>query len=319
MSLHRSRVLFRSGMILAAGNVSGQIISLIRNMVVARMVGPEDFGVAVTFAVSLSILEAAFAHGFDKLLIQDKDGHNPVLQSMLHTLLVGRGLISGLALYFAAPLLTQAFKVPEALLAYQLLALVPVIRGFAHLDVVRIQRDMKFGRSQVVQISSQLFGLTVAVAHAIIFQSYWAMLWGILSQIVALVMLTQFAAERSYRLGWNVGFSSRILGFSWPLMLNGIVLVLAAQADRLIVGAMLSLTDLAIYGAASMVVTAFLTLLAKIAGDLSLPWISEVRDAPTVYRRRQNLIGATISFGAILVFAPMALLGGGRCHSIVWG
>lgn len=304
------RSLLRGGVVLTAGNMLSQILSLVRNMIVARLVGPEDFGVAVTFAVTLSVLEAALAHGFDKLLIQDKDGDDIELQSMLHTILVGRGLVLGAILFIAAPFLAQAFNIPEATLAYQILALVPVMRGFAHLDVMRVQRQMHFAPSQWLQILSQLAGLVVAITYALIFQNYWAMLWGIIGQLFVFLMLTHVIASRSYLLGWNSAFTRRVIGFSWPLMLNGIVLVLSSQADRLIVGTMLSLTDLAIYGAASMLVTAFLTLLAKVAGDLSLPWISETRDVPEEYRNRHAIIGAAVSFGCVFVFAPIALLGG---------
>lgn len=304
------RSLLKSGAILTAGNMLSQILSLVRNMIVARLVGPEDFGVAVTFAVTLSVLEAALAHGFDKLLVQDKDGDDIELQSMLHTILVGRGLVLGAILFIAAPFLAQAFNIPEATLAYQFLALVPVMRGFAHLDVMRIQRQMHFAPSQWLQILSQLAGLVVAITYALIFHNYWAMLWGIIGQLLVFLMLTHVIASRPYLLGWNSAFTRRVIGFSWPLMLNGIVLVLSSQADRLIVGTMLSLTDLAIYGAASMLVTAFLTLLAKVAGDLSLPWISETRDVPEEYRNRHAIIGAAVSFGCVFVFAPIALLGG---------
>jgi len=303
------RRLLRGGMVLSGGSALSQVLSLVRNLIVARLVTPEDFGVAVTFAVTLSILEAAFAHGFEKLLIQDSEGEDETLQSMLQTILVGRGFLVAALIFFSASWIAHLFSIPDATFAYQLLALVPLIRGFAHLDVKRVQRELRFAPDLGVQLLSQLVGVVVAASYAWVSGNYWAMLWGILAQVTVQTVLTHVVAVRRFRLGWRQEYTRRVLGFSWPLMLNGLVLILSSQGDRLLVGARLSVADLAIYSAAAMLLTAGLMFLAKVAGELSLPWLSAVKHDKDRYLRRHSVVGAAVATASVAVFGPLAVIG----------
>jgi len=307
--MSENRKLMRGGLVLSIGNALSQVLSLVRNLIVARLVTPDDFGVAVTFALTLSVLEAAFAHGFDKLLIQDEDGEDEMLQSMLHCLLLLRGVVICAIIFFAAPWIALLFDIPEAKSAYQILALVPLLRGLMHLDVKRIQRNMRFTPDLAVRLISQALGLVVAISYAWVFQDYWAMLWGVLVQVLSLTLLSHFFAVRRYSLGWNPQYSSRVIGFSGPLMINGIIMIFSDQGNRLLVGARLSVSNLAIFSAAAMPLEAGLGFLSQVAGDLSVPWLSAAKSDPKKYKRRHGLVGLAISVATLVVFAPLAMIG----------
>jgi len=303
------RQLLRGGMVLSAGSALSQVLSLVRNLAVARLVSPDQFGIAVTFALTLSMLEAAFAHGFDKLLVQDEDGEKEPLQSMLHAVLVVRGLFIGAMLFVAAPWIALAFDVPEATLAYQLLALVPVARGLMHMDVKRIQRKMLFAPDILSRLISQAVGVAVAIGYAWVFRDYWGMLWGVLSQTILLTLLTHYYAERRYQVGWTQFYAQRVIRFSVPLMINGLIMILSDQATRILVGARLSVSQLAIFSAAIMPLEAGLAFLAQVFGDLSVPWLASARSEPDLFRQRHSLLGTAICVTTVAVFAPFALIG----------
>lgn len=301
--------ILRGGAVLAAGNAVSQVLSLVRNLIVARLVLPEDFGVAVTFALTLSVLEAAFAHGFDKLLIQDRDGEDETLQSMLQTALVLRGALIGAIMLIGAPWIAYYFDIPEASDAYQILALVPVIRGFLHLDVKRIQRKMSFGPDLSIRLAAQFSGIVVAAVLAWIWQSYWAMLWAVVVQVMIEVLLSHVMASRRYGLGWNPVFTNRVLAFTIPLMINGIVMIMSTQGTQVAIGGQLSVTDLAVYSASAMLVGAGLAFLARVAGDLGLPWIAATKGDAELYKRRHGLLGAAIAMSTVIIFSPLVLVG----------
>jgi O-antigen/teichoic acid export membrane protein len=303
------RKLIRGAAVLAAGNAGSQVLSLLRNLIVARLMAPEDFGIAVTFALTLSVLEAAFAHGFDKLLVQDEDGTEESLQSMLQSVLLARGVVLALAIFVAAPWIAHFFGIPDATLAYQMLALVPLIRGFAHLDVKRVQRDMDFSSDLIVRLTAQVIGIVVAAVCAFVFRDYWAMLWAVLAQVLCETLLSHMMATRRFRLGWDSHYADRIIGFTVPLMVNGIVMLLAGQGTQIAIGGLLSVTDLALFSASAMLASAGLMFLARVTGDLSLPWLSTAKNDQALYRRRHRLIGTFIAAMTLAVFAPLSLIG----------
>ena len=55
---------------LSIGQIGSSACSFIRNIVVARVLSVEEFGIAATFAMTLSIVEMSSQLALDKYLIQ---------------------------------------------------------------------------------------------------------------------------------------------------------------------------------------------------------------------------------------------------------
>ena len=191
----------RGASTLMAGNAGVQILGLLCNLLIARLVAPEDFGVAATFAALLSILDGISDMAWDKLIIQAKDGDDASLMASVHSLNLLRGLLLAIALFFNAEYLANLFGVPEAENAFAWLALVPLVRGLSHMDPKRFQRDMSFGPEINVSLGSHLLGLIVAVITALWLGDYRAMLWGLVAQALGQAVITQVLAERRYQVG----------------------------------------------------------------------------------------------------------------------
>ncbi|MBS0564126.1 MAG: polysaccharide biosynthesis protein, partial [Proteobacteria bacterium] len=49
--------MLKKAVMVVTGNALGFLLSLIRNLVVARLISPENYGIASSFAVSMSIVE----------------------------------------------------------------------------------------------------------------------------------------------------------------------------------------------------------------------------------------------------------------------
>ena len=139
------RRVFAGAAVLATGKVAGQGCVLIRNIIIARLIGPENFGIAATFAITVTLLEMASDVASDKLLIQAENGDDPRLQKTAQFLLAARGLFLAVVLCALVWPVSKLFEVSQARWAFWWLAVVPIIRGLVHLDVKRMHRDMRFG------------------------------------------------------------------------------------------------------------------------------------------------------------------------------
>ena len=298
----------RGGIQLLGGHGAVQFILLLRNFCIARLISPEEFGVAATFALTLSVLEAISDMSFAKLLIQDRDGDQPRFQAVLQALTLGRGLLMGAAIFAAAEPIARIFGVPEAADAYRWLALAPALKGFAHLDIKRVQRSLNFTAELRLMIVAQLSGLLVAVALAWVLRDYMAVLWGVLAQATVYCMGAHVLAERRYQLALGGDEVAKALRFGWPLMLNGVVVMLAMQGDRALVGARLSMTDLAIYTVASMLVGALQLPMQKITTSLTLPWMAAAQETP-FFAKRYGMTADFLTILALLILVPVTLLG----------
>lgn len=304
-----ARRLMRGALVLLVGQGGGQLLGLVRNFAVARLVAPEDFGVAVAFAALLSMLEAASDMAWDKLLIQARDGEDSDLMESIHALTVIRGALLALLLWVAAAPLAALFDVPEAADAFAWLALIPLLRGLIHMDVKRLQRDLRFGPEVQATLLSHLVGMIVAVWLAWTLGDYRAMLWGLVAQSLTLMAASHALAERRYRLGLRAARIRQIFAFGWPLLLNGLVIVASAQGDRLLVGAEIGVRELALYAAAAMLFEAARTMISKVFGNLALPWLAAAQAEHSLLARRYLLFAAAMAGAAILCFLPLILVG----------
>lgn len=294
---------------LFAGEAGVQLTRFLRNLVLARLLTPEDFGVATTFALILTSLEYMSDLSLEKLIVRDPDGNNEEMMAAITLLSIARFALLALAVFLSADWLADIFDVPDAAGAYRLFALVPIIRCFIHLDMFRVQRELNFRIQVYANILSQIIGLIVAGVLAWITRDYTSVVWGTIVQTLALVGFTHWMAERPFRASWHKDYMTRALIFGWPLIVNGLVLMMVSMADRMLVGAAMGMRELAIYTIAVLLVTVAGSSLSRIVGNVSLPWLSVKQEEPVAFQNRYTQLGHTIGLIAVLFFVPITLLG----------
>jgi O-antigen/teichoic acid export membrane protein len=231
--------------------VASRGLSLIRNIVFARLLAPQDWGLAATFWVTLSLVEILGSLSSDRLLVQADDGDDEALQRTAQLVLALRGAVLAVLLVAIAPLATAWFGVPDATWAYRTLALIPMARGLTHLDLYRVQRQLRFGPLVRLELASQAAALLAAWPLAKAVPSAWAVLWVEVGKTLVLVAGSHLLAERSYGWGADPARARRLFAFGWPLGLNAVVIYLVFQGDPMIIGRYAGLTAVGLYSVAS--------------------------------------------------------------------
>lgn len=312
------RKVFSGFSTLAAGQAFSQGMSFLRNMIVARMISREDFGVAATFAITVSLLEMISNMAWDKLLIQAPDGDEENLQSSAQLMMVLRGIINAMLIFALAYPITYLFKVPEAEWAFRWLAAVPFLRGMAHLDCKRIQREMQFRPDVTIEVVSQTIAVLLAWPLAAWLQDYSAMLWVVITQATILSIGSHLVASRPYRWKWDKKYVNRILTFGWPLAINGLLMFGILEGDRLIVGAGYSMQDLGVYSVAFALAMMPTVTLAHVSMSLLLPLLSRTQSDPDAFMRhyRRSAISLSLVSGAIAI---AFILAGGWFTVLIYG
>lgn len=312
------RSVFTGGTVLGTGQTLSRALSFVRNVIVARLIAPEDFGVAATFAITVSLLEMVSDLAADKLIIQAKDGDEPRLQATAQLWQFGRGLASAMLICALAWPTTMLFEVPQARWAFYWLALVPLLRGLLHLDVRRLQRHMRFAPMVATELGSQLLVVLLAWPLAAWLRDYSAMLWLLIAQSATLALLSHLLAERPYRWDWDPGSARRLFSFGWPLLINGLLMFGVFQGDRLIVGAGYSMEDLGVYSVAFALTLTPTLMLAAFSGSLLLPLLSRVQDDQEELARRYTLCAQVLALAAGMIAVPFIVVGG-KLVTLVYG
>lgn len=314
MSLKKSFI--KGGMVLGLSQLAGQACSLGRNVIIARLVSPADFGIAAIFVMVMAFLDMISNLSLDRLLVQAEDGDEALLQNTAHYLHFLRGVAScTIILIFAGPLATL-FSVPQAKYSFYALAFIPLINGFIHLDSKRMEREMQFWPGASVELASQIISLLLAWPLGGIFGDYRAMLALLFIKTIITVAGTHLVSSRTYTWSRNREYIRRFFIFGWPLLISGILLFSILQGDRFIIGAAKKLfgssydmTDVGLYSAAFTLSMIPAMMCTKISDSLLLPILSRIKNAESDFIEKSQSFGNCLAVIAALFAACMVLFG----------
>ncbi len=304
--------MLKKALMLVSGNAFGSALLLVRNLLVARLLSPEDYGIASTFAIAMSIVEMMSYLGLQQMIVVDKDGDDPHVQAAMQGFQAIRGTFSSIVMYLIAGPYAAFLGISQVTWAYQLLALVPLMNGFQHFDQHRLKRHLNFTPSIISSAVPALVALLTLWPLALIYSDYRIMLASLLIQGVAMVALSHLTAERRYRLAFDMAIIRRSMVFGWPLLMNGVLLFGIFNGEKLIVGRELGIAALAIF---SMGFTLTLTPTLVMANSIQsffLPQLSSARDRPADFQLLGRvtmesglIVAVVLVLGTVLIGGPL--------------
>jgi O-antigen/teichoic acid export membrane protein len=211
-----------------------RMASLIRLAIVARLVGPHEFGLVALAMVAMSSVQAFSTPGITVALLQPGRQERPLLDTAW-TLLVVRGLAVAALVFLAAPLVGALFDAPRVVPLLRVLALGPILDGLANIGLVEYRRSLFLRRYLVIQAWGPIADMVVSIALALWLRDAWALVGGWIAMWT--VRLVASYAGHPFRPRWRLDrtHARRLLGYgrwvsasasvSWLLSegVNGVV------------------------------------------------------------------------------------------------
>ncbi len=310
----------RGGTAYFIATLVSQASALLRYVVLARLLGPEQLGLAATLVVTASFFDMISDTGADRYLVQNRDGDKVKVQDLVQLVLVGRGLVSAAGMAIFAIPIAYFYNTPRLAGGLAILGLAPLINGFLHLDIRRAQREHDFRPQARCMIVAECVGVAATLIAAWATRSFTAILYGLIARALVMVLMSHWQGKRPYKLAWDGNHAPDLARFAVPLMLNGFVLFILSQGDRVLVGNQLGVKALGYYSAVMLLVFYPSVVLASYLNGIYIPLIASKRDS--VIDRNRVIDGFrglwfTLALAMVVGFAFVApflvpLLFGGR-------
>ena len=286
------------------------VLSFVRNVIIARLLSVEDFGIAATFSLVITLIETTSQLALDKYIIKSRYGSNRRIIDTSHTIMLIRGLITSAVLFvFAAPV-ARLFELPDLIWVYQVLAIVPAIRGFIHLGSAVQQKGNNFITLSMMDFVSQVLGTLLLPLLLWGWPDYRAVLYVTILISVLAVVTSHIFSKGYFRFGFNKAVFFDAISYSWPLLLSGILIFLVLQGDRMIVASFYTLEELAVFTVVFSLLSMPVLVLSKIFFSLYLPRYSQefLTSSGKVGNEYFNSLLVTFSL-SFLMLAGFTLLG----------
>lgn len=306
----------KGGIQLVLGQFVTQTASLIRNVVIARLLIPEDFGLATTFVLTLTMLEMISSMSVEMLLVQSKNGGRKEYLESVHGFLLLRGFAVAVLVYISSGIIASIFKTQELQWAYQLLSIVPIIKAFTHMDFKKVQRAYNYKKQMWVEMIPQIVSL-VFIYPIYLFDSGPVLgLWVVVLQSISMVFVSHFFADCEYKISFKLQLIKEVFSFGAPLVLSGLLMFFAIQGDRFLIGYFYSPYEFGVFSAIALLVLNVSNSLAKVSMTLMLPPLA--RSEGEFFYRVFNYFSASV-IGIALVFGFLFLFLGEWLISLLYG
>jgi O-antigen/teichoic acid export membrane protein len=298
------------GVLLFSGFAGAQAMSLVRNAMLGHILAKGDFGIAAILTLLLQLLDNLTDLGVDRLIVQAKDGDEPRFVATNHTALVIRGVLIATILFVTSGAIADFFAVPQAAAAVAAIALVPLLKGLQHLDARRAQRHLKNRPFLSIEVAPQLVALALTWPVVSYVPDFQAVVWLSLAQGVTALVVSHAVAERRYALAFDLPILKRLIDFGWPIWLSAFPLVAVYHGDRIVIGRLLGIEDLAGYSAAFMVAMVPGLIASKVGQSLMLPIFAAARGNAAQLKRQFAALTEATAIAAALYLATAVLAGG---------
>jgi O-antigen/teichoic acid export membrane protein len=286
----RIQTLARGIGITLPGRLIGRGLAVLAQVVLARLLGPEAFGLYAIAWAMLRLGESGVTLGLDQGVIHfgSRDaatGDGARLKGIFHPSLgmaLAFGTAVGAVLYLLAPLIAvQIYDEPDLVVVIRWLSPAFAFAAGLHVSAAatRVSQRMQFS-----VVSKVIFQpLTNIILVVVAFLLGWGVLGavgaGVVSYGLAALLAIFFVRRlfpRIFTLPIRTSMPVReLLRYSLPASLAALFTMGMVNADRLLVGLFLPIEDVGIYQAASLVSVIFALILAALSMAFS-PMVAEL-------------------------------------------
>ena len=242
-----ARVL-RSASWLMIGYGGGQVLRLAANLILARLLFPEAFGLMALINVVIMGLTLFSDTGINAAIAQSNRGDDPKFLDTAYSIQVVRGLVLW-ALTGAMAWPVAAFYGEPALLWYLPIAgAAMAVTGFLPTRIETAHRHLLVGRVTALELTSQAFGVASMIVLAVLTQSVVALVIGGVFQAIVKLTLSRFMIPgRANSFRWENKAVREQLNFGKWIFLSTAFWFITSQGDRLFLGKFVTLEVLGLY------------------------------------------------------------------------
>ena len=280
---------------------TSQVIRLLSNLLLTRLLFPEAFGLMAIIQVFMQGLAMFSDVGIGPSIIQNRRGDDPAFLNTAWTLQVIRG--------FGLFAFTCLISVPVAYFYHEpsLMTLMPVaglsavIAGFNPTKLITANRKLFLGRITVIDIAAQIISVATLVVLAWSLNSVWALvLGGLVGGIAKLFFVHKFISGIKNKFCWDSDSLRSMVHFGKWIFLSSILGFFVQQGDKLVLATFMSTAELGIYSIAFFLASAPLALNQKLNHLIFFPIYSELKDLSSDQLRPKVIKARIASCGLLL-------------------
>jgi len=199
-----------------------QGIQFVVQIVPARLLFPQDYGLIALVAVFISFANIFVVSGFNTALIQKKEADEVDFSSVFYLSLSLAALIY-FVLFVTAPVIAGFFREPQLIIVLRVLSLTLFFGAINSVQNTYLAKNMMFKKQFFSSVGGILVSGIVGVAMALIGCGVWALVIQQLVNQFIITIILWFTVKWRPRLIFSLKRTKILFAFGWKLLVSSLL------------------------------------------------------------------------------------------------
>lgn len=290
----------------AVGKFGVEILSFLGNVLIARVLLPDDYGVMAMIAIFIGLANTLSDSGFNDCLIRKPDCDRTDIGTIA-TYNIVASLILYALMFFLAPWIAGFFHREELELVTKIVAIGVVLKAFTLSGFVQLNKELKFKKNSIINVTSSIVSIIGTYVLALCGAGYWALVFQpLLVALSNIIMLLVVDCWRPY-FCFNWSRFKKMFSFSSNLLVSYLVTTVSTNIYGFIIGKFYTAEQLGYYNQAQKMQTVPTQGINNVVMTTSYPIITKQKDTNTRYRMYVSLFEKYVAIIAFVVFFLISL------------
>jgi teichuronic acid exporter len=276
---------------------------------IARVIGPESFGLIGMLTIFMLLAESVVSNGFSQALIQRSHQLTEEDLSTIFYVNLAWGLAMYLLLYFCAPLIADFYHQPQLIDISRVLFIVVLVNSLTVVARAKLTIALDFKSQAIAGTTSTLLSSIIGVYFALKGHGYWALVWLLISRATINTLSLWFFCRWLPTLTFSLKSFKLLFGFGSNLMLAGLVATFVNNLYVALIGRYFNATQVGYFTQATNLSNYLSQFISSTLQGVTYPIMTSVKeDRDRLVNIYTQLISITmlISLPLLVGFAAVA-------------
>ena len=260
-----------------AERFGAQIITFVVNLVLARILLPEDYGMVAMINVVIVILQVFVDSGLGNALIQ-KPGADDLDFSTVFFFNMGMCTLIYALLCMAAPWIAEFYKNPAMTPVIRVVGLTLVVSGVKNVQQAYVSRNLLFKTFFFATLGGTLFSAVVGIFLACQGAGVWALAAQHLTNLCMDTVILWIMVKWRPKLLFSWQRFRALFSFGWKLLASSLLETVYNNLQNLIIGKKYTSADLAYYQRGDQFPSLLVTNINTSIGSVLFPAMAREQD-----------------------------------------
>lgn len=280
------------------------ILSFISNIVLARLLSPDDFGCIGLLAIFIALSNALIYGGFLSALIQKKNADNTDFSTVFYWNLIV-SFILYILLYLCAPAISKYYNLDLLCNVLRFQSLILIVNGLSAVQSTLLRKTFHFKKLAQINILSSVISIIVAIILAYQGFGVWSL---VIQQIVysfVNTVILWFTSNWRPSLQFSKKSFKELFSYGSFLLLSDLINSLCDNIQGLIIGRKFSTSTMGYYTQAKRLEEVPTQSISQLVAQVTFPIYAKIQD------EREKLhyaVKSTLSLMNFINFPLMIIL-----------